>query len=84
MCFLNIFNQNYEDQEMATKYKQHRITLTKADALAFYNGSVRELAQALGVSTQRIYQITDIMPRGLAYELQSITRGALIASCEEQ
>ena len=84
MCFLNIFNQIYEDQEMATKYKQHRITLTKAEALAFYNGSARELAQALGVSTQRIYQIADVMPRGLAYELQSITRGGLIASYEEE
>lgn len=45
-----------------------------------YFGSVRALAQALGVSTQAVYAWGDTPPKRVQYELQVKTNNALKAS----
>lgn len=52
--------------------------MTTKEAVDYY-GSVRALAQALGVSTQLIYQWGERPPIGRQYELQVKSSGALLA-----
>lgn len=45
-----------------------------------YFGSVRSLAQALGITTQAVYAWGEVPPMAVQYELQVKTGGALKAS----
>jgi len=55
--------------------------MKKADAIRHY-GSVRRLADALGITYQAIYQWGEDVPESSAYKLQVLTGGALSARDE--
>ena len=53
--------------------------MTTQDAIYFF-GSVRLLAQALGITTQAVYAWGDVPPMAVQYALQVKTGGVLKAS----
>lgn len=50
-----------------------------SEAVAHFN-SVKELADALGITTEAIYQWGEMVPLGRAYQLQVMTSGKLQAA----
>lgn len=54
------------------------------DAIAVF-GSRRKMAEALGITTQAIYQWGEMVPKLRAYEILEIERNAIksLESCDE-
>lgn len=52
----------------------------KFDEVAEYFGSIKGLAEALGITTQAIYQWGGIIPAVRQYQIQVITKGKLKAA----
>jgi len=50
--------------------------MRKSEAIKHF-GSVRELAEKLGVTDVAIYKWDEIIPKGRAYELEKLTKGKL-------
>ena len=51
--------------------------MKKSEALEFFDGDVKKLAEYLGITDKAVYQWRDVVPRGTAYRLQVMTAGRL-------
>ena len=55
----------------------YAIVLMKTDDAVAYFGTKTRLAHALGISLPAISQWGQVVPKGRAYEIQALTKGAL-------
>ena len=53
--------------------------MTTAEAISYF-GTAAELATALGIKPQAVYQWGDVPPLGRQYQIQALTKGKLKAT----